>query len=205
MSNDQTRAMKASRERERPEGRPPVAHAPGSPGSWSLVVGHWLFPELLLVAAAALLAAVSAEPFAGSSNDGSRLATVECLVDHHTLRIDDSVFVRPPPPTAGAPHPYVPRRCELDVIAFTGTVDKVRVGRHFYSDKPMTPALPLAACYQAAQWAFGLRAAERPDRFCYLMTLLGCGVPFVLAVWCVFRLGRGLGLTPWLGFALAAS
>src|SRR5260370_10584419 len=77
------------------------------PGRWSLVIGHWSF-EILLVLAAALLAVVSARPAAASYNDGSRLAAVECLVDHHTLSIDDSVYVRPPPRSAGGPHPYRP-------------------------------------------------------------------------------------------------
>src|SRR5687767_12101081 len=42
---------------------------------------------------ASLIALVSARPYAGGWNDGSRLATVESLVDRHTLAIDDSMFV----------------------------------------------------------------------------------------------------------------
>ena len=37
---------------------------------------------------------LSARPYAGSWNDGSRLAAVESLVDYHTWAIDDSIFVR---------------------------------------------------------------------------------------------------------------
>jgi hypothetical protein len=33
------------------------------------------------------------------------------------------------------------------------------------------PALLMAGLYQALQWATGLTARERPDLFCYLMTL----------------------------------
>ncbi len=47
----------------------------------------------LVVVAAAAVAAVSARPYAGAWNDGSRLATVEALVDHGTFAIDRSIFV----------------------------------------------------------------------------------------------------------------
>ena len=53
------------------------------------------------------LALVSARSFAGSSNDGSRLATVESLVDYHTLAIDRSIFVPPASATIWPP-PYPP-------------------------------------------------------------------------------------------------
>src|SRR4051812_16575713 len=49
---------------------------------------RWLLPLILLGGLA--LALAGAEPFAGSWNDGSRLACVEALVDHGTFRIDDS-------------------------------------------------------------------------------------------------------------------
>ena len=48
-----------------------------------------------VLALAVVVALVSARPYAGSWNDGSRLATVECLVDYHTLAIDRSASVRP--------------------------------------------------------------------------------------------------------------
>src|SRR6516225_9004255 len=41
------------------------------------------------------IACASAHDFAGSWNDGSRLATVECLVDSGTLVIDRSIFTLP--------------------------------------------------------------------------------------------------------------
>ena len=43
---------------------------------------------------AVAIAIVSARDLAGGWNDGSRLATVESLVDYHTLAIDDSAFVK---------------------------------------------------------------------------------------------------------------
>ena len=52
--------------------------------------------ELILVLMVSLtVALVSARPYAGSWNDGSRLALVESLVDFRTLSIDRSIFVDP--------------------------------------------------------------------------------------------------------------
>ena len=42
------------------------------------------------------IALVSARDYAGGWNDGSRLATVESLVDYHTLAIDKSIYVDVP-------------------------------------------------------------------------------------------------------------
>ena len=48
--------------------------------------------EAVIVLAAVVIAAASAIDYAVSANDSSRLATVECLVDYHTLAIDRSVW-----------------------------------------------------------------------------------------------------------------
>src|SRR6185295_3499159 len=93
---------------------------------------------LLVVALAGIVAFISARPYAGSWNDGSRLATVECLVDRHTLVIDDSLFVK-----VGTSTPY--RGEGVD----NGTLDKLHINGHFYSDKSPVPALLLAIIYQA--------------------------------------------------------
>ncbi|HEV3446587.1 MAG TPA: hypothetical protein VG099_18225, partial [Gemmataceae bacterium] len=58
--------------------------------------GRQIIYSSCVLGAAMALALISARPFAGGWNDGSRLATVECLVDYHTLAIDRSVFVRVP-------------------------------------------------------------------------------------------------------------
>src|SRR5438477_12418950 len=49
----------------------------------------------LVVALAAAIAIAGIQPYAGGWQDGSRLAMVEALVDHHTWAIDDSIFVTP--------------------------------------------------------------------------------------------------------------
>ena len=157
-----------------------------------------------VLTAAVVVAALSARPYADSANDGSRLAIVESLVDRHTLAIDDSIFVRVP--SADAPpqqQPYFV--AHHDALLRDGTIDKIKVGDHFYSDKPYTPSLYLAGWYQLLQWTTGLKATARADLFCYWMTLLSSGVAYVVAVWSVYRLGRTVGLSLPLSLLLAGS
>lgn len=157
----------------------------------------------LLVLGATAFVLLAAVPYAGGPNDGSRLATVEALVDHHTLAIDDSIFVRPPPPTS--PREQLPYALHAGALPETGTVDKLRVGGHFYSDKPPAPALFMAGLYQLLRWTTGLKASERADLFCWAMTVASSGLAYVLAVWGTFRLGRALRLAPSASLLLALS
>ncbi len=153
-----------------------------------------------VLAVALLVAVLSARPYADSANDGSRLAAVESLVDHHTLAIDESVFVKVPPPNAPRrrqPYPFV----NLE----NGTIDKLKVGDHFYSDKPYTLSLYLAGWYWVLQQTIGLEPRERVDLFCWWMTLLSSGVAYVVAVWCVYRMGRTVGLATSRQLLLAGS
>jgi hypothetical protein len=156
----------------------------------------------LIVLGAAAVALFSAQDYAGAYNDGSRLATIECLVDYRTLAIDDSVFVRIPPDDGTVPAPYGKSPGEQ---LENGTLDKIRVHGHFYSDKPLVPHVLLAGWYQVLQWSTGLTARQRPDLFCYWMTVASCGVAYVAALWCTYRLGRWLGLALPLRVLLAAS
>ncbi|HEV3259238.1 MAG TPA: hypothetical protein VG013_20390 [Gemmataceae bacterium] len=158
----------------------------------------------LVVAAAAVIAVISARPHAGSWQDGSRLAIAEALVDQHTFAIDHSVFVQVPayPDDRG---PYPP---DEPGLLKSGTSDKVFIHGHYYSDRPV-PALLMAGLYEVWQRAGGTTARERPDAFCRMMTLGTTGLAYVIAVWCVYRLGTTLrlGLPVCLGltvsFALA--
>src|SRR5215813_9846320 len=90
--------------------------------------------RLFVLLGAVLIAVASALPYAGSWNDGSRLAAVESIADRGTLAIDDSLFVRVPPETIsrGVP-PYPPQRRDL---LTHGTRDRLFIRGHFYSDKP---------------------------------------------------------------------
>jgi hypothetical protein len=136
--------------------------------------------SVLVVTAALAVAAVSARAYVGGWNDGSRLATVECLVDFHTLAIDRSVFQ-------------------------PATFDKLLVGGHFYSDKSPVPAVLLAGVYQLWRWCGGPPAATHPAAFCYLMTLAGAGLAYAAAVGWVHRLGRVMALPPATGMLLTGS
>jgi hypothetical protein len=157
---------------------------------------------VVILSGAVLVAAGSARPYAGSWNDGSRLATVESLVDYHTLAIDDSIFVRrPPSPDGEARSPYPAD----DPFLKNGTGDKLIIHGHYYSDKSPVPALLMAGLYQAFQGVCGLKAGVEPERFCYALTLGSSGLAYVLAVWCVFRLGRPLDLAPEVRLLLTAS
>jgi hypothetical protein len=139
---------------------------------------------------AAGLAWLSARPYAGCWNDGSRLATVECLVDGHTLAIDHSVFVEVPRPPAPAPYP-AGEKALLEV----GTGDKLFIRGHYYSDKSPVPAVLLAGVYQLWQWVTGKSARTDPAEFCHVMTLASSGLSYVLAVLAIYVLGGRLGLS----------
>lgn len=157
-----------------------------------------------LVLLAAILAAMTARPYAGAWNDGSRLATVESLVDRHTFAIDDSIYLTP---SAAARPPYDPSSA---LVARYGTLDKLRIDGRWYSDKSPVPAVLMAGPYEVWRWAGGPAAAERPDLFARGLTWLFAGLPYVLAVLAVGRLARSVGVPgPWdlvlmAGFAFAS-
>src|ERR1700736_3738726 len=136
------------------------------------------------------IAAVSAKPYAGSWNDGSRLAAVESLVDHHTWAIDDSIFARGRA-HSGNGNPYPAKEPGLRNF---GTRDKMWINGHFYSDKSPVPNLYLAVIYRGIQLISGLTARDHDGWFCYLMTLASSGVAYVISVWCIDRLAAGHGL-----------
>src|SRR5262249_34327167 len=125
--------------------------------------------DFCVVSVALVVALVSARDQVGGWNDGSRLATVECLVDHHTLAIDRSTFAQ-------------------------DTKDKLFIDGHFYSDKSPLPAFWMAGLYQGWQWLTGLTASQRPDLFCYALAVAASGLAYVVAVWCIYQLGWPLRL-----------
>lgn len=151
---------------------------------------RWAGTVVLMAAAAVALG--GARHYAGGWNDGSRLATVEALVDYHTFAIDDSIFVKVPPRRGAAgPGPYPP---EDAILAVHGTGDKLLIEGRYYSDKSPVPALLVACIYRAWQAATGWTARDRPDAFCYAMTVLSSGLAYVAAVLCVFWAGGLVGL-----------
>jgi hypothetical protein len=158
------------------------------------------FVSLIVILAASALAIVSARSYAGSWQDGSRLANVEALVDHHRWAIDDSIFVRVPsyPPGRG-PYPS-----DEPGLLQRGTLDKLYINGHYYADRPV-PALFMAGLYQVWRWCGGETARERPDRFCLALTLASAGAAYVIAVWCIYRIALALGLSVSRSLALTGS
>lgn len=92
-----------------------------------------------------------------------------------------------------------------------GTLDKVLIKGRFYSDKPMVPALFMAACYQVLEWITGLQARSRPDLFVYTMTLISSGLAYVAAVLSIHLSARrvlsgsSMALAVTISFALGSS
>jgi hypothetical protein len=151
---------------------------------------RYAFPAILT--AAGLIAVCTARPYAGGWNDGSRLATVEALVEARTFRIDQSIYVHPE--SASRP-PYAPGD---ELLANHGTKDKLLIDGAYYSDKSPVPALTMAGAYQMLRWIGLPAASERPDWFALAMTWLFAGLPYVFAVWCIGRVACRLGVpSPW--------
>ncbi len=154
-----------------------------------------------IVLAAGAFAVASAQPFAASWNDGSRLASVESLVERGTFCIDDSVFLHPPPDRPV----YDPHNELLQ----KGTLDKLFIHGHWYSDKPPLVSLPLAAAYRLLMLGGAPAPSERPDVFAWILTVLLSGTGYAIAVGAMGILGTRAGLRgSWrwvwlLAFALA--
>ena len=132
--------------------------------------------RLALPLAALLLAGLGVRPHAGGWNDGSRLAAAESLAERGTLAIDGSVYVQPW--SAAAP-PFTPGDA---LLAEKGTLDRIRVGGRFYSDKPLLPSIAMAGTWKVARFLGARPVAEEPRAFARLMGLLFAAVPFALAV-----------------------
>ena len=145
---------------------PAVASQPSSRGL------YWL-----IALASLLIALVSAVPYAGSWNDGSRLAAIESITDYGTLSIDDSIFVAPVFLQKGAPPPYGPDNVRANT---RGTLDRLLIDGHWYSDKPYVMQVMLAGVYKAMQVTTGLRANRRPDLFSYAMTVVSNGLSLIV-------------------------
>jgi hypothetical protein len=120
------------------------------------------------------------------------MAAVESLVDRRTWVIDDSTLVKPPKQDPRKPGIFAPTDIPLWE---NGVGDRLLIHGHFYSDKSPLPALYLAGVYATLQKLFGITAKDRPDLFCYWLTVLSVGAAYVAAVWCVYRIGLSVGLS----------
>jgi hypothetical protein len=106
-----------------------------------------------------------------SDEELARLATVQAIVEHKTLAIDDTDFV--------------------------STHLKVRRQDHFYSDQPPVMSALLAPSYWVMKES-GVTFAKRPDLAMYLLTLMGVTLPVALSAGLMYRMGRVFELRrPW--------
>ncbi len=145
--------------------------------------------QVLIVLAFAAIWAAFIHSRAYSSNDASRLAAIESLVQRGTWAIDDSPFA---------------------------TVDKIKLGDHFYSDKPPILSWAGAGVYAVLHQAFGLTlqpwgcAPERTATWCravfeageadwayFILTLLLIALPGALMLVLVYDMARRSGWPTW--------
>jgi hypothetical protein len=176
-----------------------------SPVFRGLRMGRWAdhpAAAWILAAVAFLGTAAGARPCAGGWNDGSRLAAVESLIERGTFAIEGSVFVTPPQELIdrGTP-PYIPG----SATNTTGTLDRLYINGHFYSEKPAVVSVLMAGGYRTLMWFGAPRPSERPDVFAQLITIFACGGCYAAAVGCLWVIGRRLGLTPRLRLAWLAA
>ena len=154
---------------------------------------HKNYHTRILLAGAILITVISALPYAGGWNDGSRLASVESLADYHTLIIDESVFVKTPGiVTKNAALAWPPNN---HALIDNGTLDKLFIKDHYYSELSPLPSVIMAGVYKAVQTATGLTASENPPLFCYVMTVIFSGMAYVIAVCCMDAMLALMGLS----------
>ena len=118
---------------------------------------------VIVLIASTIVVALSVHPYAGAWNDGSRLATVECLVEDGTPCIDHSIFVDVPHPGPACPYPS-----NNTLLLERGTLDKLHIHGHYYSDKSPVPAMMLAGVVEGWISLGGPRRANGPTSFASL-------------------------------------
>lgn len=131
---------------------------------------------------ALLISFLGAQKYAGSWNDGSRMAAVESLVDYHTFSIDQSMYVHIPSDFT----PYRPLRSDFS----KGTQDKLYIKGHFYSDKSPVPLILMAGFYKLLQFTTGLKARVDPQDFYFWMNFVFSGFSYSIAVLCLYLISR---------------
>jgi hypothetical protein len=123
-----------------------------------------------------------------SDDEQSRMATVQAIVEHHTLAIDETLFAH-------------------------STREKIQRNGHSYSDQPPV----LAALLSGPYWVMhrgGMTFEHNPLWVMFILTLLGVTVPVALSAGLIYKMGRmfelsrpkraGLGLAVVLGSGLVS-
>jgi hypothetical protein len=131
------------------------------------ILDRLAFGHLLLGMCLILVFATLLQDSLWNPNVRSRLATVQSLVERGTFRIDESEF--------------------------RGTIDKIQVNGHFYSDKPPLLAVMGAASYYVVR-AFEGRRGALGKYTAALITASTLGISFVLCVICFYDALRQTGI-----------
>lgn len=126
-------------------------------------------PHVRLIFLLVLVAVGATHRSSGSWNDDSRMATIQSLVEFHSLVIDHSDFV--------------------------GTGDKVNIDGHFYSEKPPIPAIIGALIYLPLH-AAGIDLHPGTNVAYFLITLLSIGGCWIGGTLAFFGALRFTGLDP---------
>jgi len=126
-------------------------------------------PHVRLLVLLVLVAVGATHRASGSWNDDSRMATIQSLVEFHSLVIDHSDFV--------------------------GTGDKVFVNGHFYSEKPPMPAVIGALIYLPLH-AVGIELHSGTNLAYFLITLFTIGGCWIAGTLAFFGSLRFTGLDP---------
>jgi hypothetical protein len=129
-------------------------------------------PVVVLIIALPLLRPLRhPDPAAISDEETARLATVQAMVEHGTLAIDETDF--------------------------KSTRLKVRRDGQYYSDQPPVMSALLAPSYWVMRRA-GVDFESRPDLAIYLLTVLGVTLPVAASAGLIYRMGRLFELRrPW--------
>jgi hypothetical protein len=99
-----------------------------------------------------------------SDDEQSRMATVQAIVEHHTLAIDDTLFAH-------------------------STRQKIQRNGHLYSDQPPVLAALLSAPYWVMH-ACGVTFERNPLWVMFILTLAGVTVPVALSAGLIYKMGR---------------
>src|SRR4029453_4065408 len=76
-----------------------------------------------------------------------------------------------------------------------GTLDKLLIDDHWYSDKPPLVSVPLAVAYRGLMFLELPAPSERPDIFAWVVCVLLSGTGYAVAVGCMWTLGKRAGLS----------
>ncbi len=122
----------------------------------------WDRTEKIIFIVAFIFIAIFTEHALWNPNDTSRMGAVESIVERGTFSIDNSTFVN--------------------------TIDKVKSGEHYYSDKPAMSYLLVVPHYFLLYHLFGLNFAENRNLTYYLITLFSVGLGISIMLVYFYRL-----------------